>query len=431
MTMADALTSAYDTNPQLAAARAALRKTDESVPQALAAGRPTVEAQGGLVANNGASAANSHSSANTADAKATAGPVGAIAAKVPLWTAGRVDAAVAGARSSIDAGRASLRASEQDTLLRAATAYVDVLRAQNTLADDRQHEHDVADELASTQRRQTAGELRATDVSQTQVQLAQAQARRIQAEGDLDSTREVFRGVVGVEPEGLQPPAAPTGLPASRDEVIAASVDNPALAAASDTVDAAKHGVDGALAELRPSLAATASVGAPYYSGEIMLTIPLFDGGLAESRSRGAKQELQQRRLELDGQRQSVRQDALTAWQALNAARSSTAAFQAQVTAARATAEGLKREQRQGLRTQIDVLQSEQQLLDAELGLENAKRDGIVAAYRVLAAIGQLSPQTLNLPVTPYDADTHYQTVAGKIWDGNALSEAYLGQPKR
>ena len=115
---------------------------------------------------------------------------------------------MAGARSSIDAGRASLRASEQDTLLRAATAYVDVLRAQNTLADDRQHEHDLADELASAQRRQTAGELRATDVSQTQAQLAQAQARRIQAEGDLDSTREVFRGVVGVEPEGLQPPAA-------------------------------------------------------------------------------------------------------------------------------------------------------------------------------------------------------------------------------
>ena len=56
--------------------------------------------------------------------------------------------------------------------------------------------------------------------------------------------------------------------------------------------------------------------------------------------------------------------------------------------------DGLRREQAQGLRTQLDVLESEQQLLDAELGLENAKRDGIVAAYRVLAASASLSPQT-------------------------------------
>ena len=194
------------------------------------------------------------------------------------------------------------------------------------------------------------------------MQLAQAQARRIQAEGDLDSTREVFRGVVGAEPEGLATAAAPTGLPASRDEVIAASADNPALAAAADTVDAAKHGVDGALAELRPASRRRPASARLIIQARSCSTIPLFDGGLAESRSRGAKQELQQRRLELDGQRQSVRQDALTAWQALNAARSSTAAFQAQAAAARATAEGLKREQRQGLRTQSMCCSRSEQL---------------------------------------------------------------------
>jgi outer membrane protein len=429
-TMTDALVSAYTSNPKLAAARAGLRKTDEGVPQALAQGRPTVEAQGGIAANNGAAAANSHSSANTAESKARAGPVAAIAAKVPLWTAGRVDAAVAGARSRIEADRAMLRSAEQDTLLRAATAYVDVLRAQNALDDDRQHERDLTGELASAQRRQAAGELRATDVAQTRTELAQATARRIQAEGDLDSAREVFRGVVGAEPTALQPAGMPPGLPASRDEVIAASADNPALTAAAHTVDVAESGVDSALAQLRPSLAATASVGAPFYSGEVMLTVPLFDGGLAESQSRGAKEELQQRRLELDGERSSVRQDALTAWQALTSARASSDAFQTQAEAARAARDGLRREQAQGLRTQFDVLQSEQQLLDAQIGLQNAKRDTVVAAYRVLAAIGQLSPQSLGLPVETYDPATHATAVAGKIWDGKELGQAYTGRPR-
>jgi TolC family type I secretion outer membrane protein len=350
---------------------------------------------------------------------------------VPIWTAGRVGSAVAAARSHIDAGQAQLRATEQDVLLRAATAYVDVLRAQNALDDDRQNERHLTDELASAERRQTAGELRGTDVAQTRAQLAQAEARRIQAEGDLDSAREVFRGVVGAEPTNLQAPAIPPGLPGSRDEVIAASADNPSLRAAADTVDAAEHNVDNAHAQLRPNLAASASLGAPYSSGEILLTIPLFDGGLAESQSRGAKDELAQRRLELDGTRQSVRQDALTAWQALTAARGSSQAFRAQVAAAQAATDGLRREQRLGLRTQLDVLTSEQQLLDARLGLDNATRDGIVAAYRVLASIGQLSPQALNLPVTPYDAGAHATAVAGRVWDGSELGEAYFGRAPR
>lgn len=430
MTMTDALASAYSNNPQLAAARAELRKTDEDVPQALAAGRPTISAEGGLAANNGAAAANSHGSTNTANAKATAGPVAAIAAKVPIWTGGRVSSAVRAAHSRIDAGRAALRSTEQDTLLRAATAYVDVLRAQNSLDDDQRQEQHLRDELASAQRQRAAGELRDTDVAQTRAQLAQAQARRVQAEGDLDDSREVFRGLVGVEPEGLRPVDMPPGLPGSRDEVIAASADNPVLAEASDTVDAARAGVDVAQSQFRPSLGATASLGAPYYSGEILLTIPLFDGGLAASQSRGAKQELEQRRLELDGTRQSVRQDALTAWQALVSARSSAKAFQAQVDAAQAATTGLRREQRLGLRTQMEVLTSAQQLLDAQLGLENAKRDSIVAAYRVLAAIGQLSAAALNLPVTPYDAKEHATAVAGRIWDGKELGEAYLGRPR-
>jgi outer membrane protein len=96
--------------------------------------------------------------------------------------------------------------------LRAATAYVDVLRAQNTLEDDQRHEQHLREELASAQRRRTAGELRDTDVSQTQAQLAQAQARRIKAEGDLDDAREVFRGLMGAEPESLRPVTMPPGL---------------------------------------------------------------------------------------------------------------------------------------------------------------------------------------------------------------------------
>ena len=45
-TLADALSVAYETNPQLTGERAHLRATDESVPTALAGWRPTISVTG-------------------------------------------------------------------------------------------------------------------------------------------------------------------------------------------------------------------------------------------------------------------------------------------------------------------------------------------------------------------------------------------------
>jgi outer membrane protein len=430
MSLEDALVSAYSSNPQLAAARAQQRKAAEGVPQALAAGRPTVQAQGGLGATNGAAASGANSSANGSQTETRVGPVGALTVSVPLWTAGRVDAALAGARSRIAAGGATLLVSEQDVLLRTATAYVDVLRAQKVLDVEHQHEVELAGELASAKRRLAAGELRAADIAATDARHAQAEARLTQAQGDLEAVREVFRGIVGVQPDDLQPPDMPPGLPGSRDKELAASADNPSLAAAAQVVASARSAVDGAQAQLRPSVAAQASLGVPYSSGEVLLTVPLFDGGLAESQSRGAKQELQQRRLELEAQRNAVRQDAVSAWQALTTARAAIEADRTQVAASRSARDSLRREQAQGLRTQLEVLDADQRLLDAELALVGAQREVVVAAYRILAASGHLTAADLGLPVQRYDPGRYVAETGAPLWDRHEIGEAYLGGPK-
>ena len=365
-------------------------------------------------------------SSNGTQTETRVGPVGAVALNVPLWTAGRADAAIAGANARIEAGLDSLRATEQDVLLRAATAYVDVLRAQNVMDVNRKHEQELDAELAAAKRRFGAGELRGTDVSATEAQAALGRARVTQAEGDLDLARQVFRGTVGA---GTRSPAIgrdlPPGLPARREESVDAAADSPAVAAASHTVDAARAALTSARAQLRPSLAATGSVGYPVSSGELVLSIPLLDGGLAESQSRGAKQELEQRRLELDGQRITARQDAVTAWQALQTARAAIGADEAQVQAAQRTRDGLAREAAQGLRTQLDVLASEQHLLDAELALAGARRDELVGAYRLLAATGHLSAQELGLPVEPYDAGRYAAATGAPLWDPAEVGHAY------
>lgn len=423
LTLEDALSDAYASNPQLAAARAGQRKLDEGVPQAMAQRRPTIQAQAGLGATNGATTGSS--SANGSKTDTRVGPIGAISLNVPVWTGGRADAAVAGAKARVEAGLAALRGTEQDVLLRAATAYVDVLRDEKVVEVSRNHERELEAELNSAKRRAAAGMLRQPDIAATEAQVAQSQARLSQAEGDLDLAKQVFQGIVGVPPDRLAPAKLPHGLPAMRDEVVAASADSPSLQAAQHTVDAARDAVRSARAQMAPSVAAVGSLGYPISSGELVLTIPLLDGGLAESQARGAKQELAQRRLELDGQQTAARQDAVTAWQALQTAQSSIDADQAQVTAARATRDGLAREAAQGLRTQLEVLGADQRLLDAELALAGAHHDQIVGAYRLLAATGRLTAQDLNLKVNTYDPTQYAATTGAPLWDPVQVGNAY------
>lgn len=259
----------------------------------------------------------------------------------------------------------------------------------------------------------------------TEAQAAQTRSRLSQAEGDLDLAKQVFLGVVGAEPNHLQPAAMPRNLPAMRDEVIAGAADSPTLAAARYTVDAAHDAVQSARAQMAPSLAAVGSLGYPISSGELVVNIPLLDGGLAELQARGARQELAQRRLELDGQQIAARQDALTAWQALQTARASIEADQAQVAASRATHDGLAREAAQGSRTQLEVLGADQRLLDAELTLTGAHHDELGAAYRLLAASGHLTAQDLGLNVTAYDPAQYATTTGAPLWDPAQVGLAY------
>src|SRR3954471_9749424 len=407
MTLQEALASAYATNPQLASARASLRRTDELVPQALAVGRPNISGGGGV---------------GFSDVQG-AGPVAALDAKVPLWTAGRVDAA-AQARNAVQAGEEQLVAAEEDVLLRGTTAYVDVLRDQGVVDATREHERALQADLDSAQRRQAAGLVTATDVTGNRSQLAAATARRIQAEGDLEIAREIFRSIIGADPDRLSPPPPAPHLPATRDEAIIAADDNPQNRAAVRNVAAAENGVDAAIAQLRPSLDAQASVSFGYQAG-VLLAVPLYDGGLVAARTRAAREDLSARRLDLDAQRRNSRQSAVTAWQALTTARASVNAYTAQVDAARATRDGVRREMDQGLRTELQVLQAEQNVVDAEVNLVGAKRDAVVAAYQLLAATGRLTAADLNLPVELYDPTRHAAAAARKGWEWDIQKEPY------
>lgn len=427
----EALAAAYAGNPTLEAARARLRATDELVPQALSNYRPTASVSGDL----GAEWERSNSfgfddfNSETTDPRAAR-----LNLSQPLYRGGRTVAETKQAENLIEAERARLVAVEQDVLLRAVSAYVDVVRDQAVVELTENNEAVLTRQLQATRDRFSVGEVTRTDVSQAESRLARATALRIQAEGNLISSRANYRELVGQTPGTLSAPASPLDLPADEAETIAGSENNPSIAAALFAEQAARDGTDVVFGELLPRLSLDGELRTQYDTGfegqetnaasiTARLTIPLYQAGGVESRVREAKQRVAQRRQEVDAQRRNAIQNATSAWQALATARAQILSFEAEVKAAETALDGVEQEQQVGSRTVLDVLDAQQELFVAQVNLVRSKRDEIEAGHRVLGAIGRLTAQDLGLPVELYDVTKHYNEVRGKWWGVNASGQ--------
>ena len=414
----EALATAYETNPTLRAQRAQLRATDEGLPEARAGWRPTVTAEG-------------QAGVGTVDFGAGAEDLQPLAyglyASQPLYRGGRTSAGTSRANNIILAERARLASVEQAILLGAATVYMDVARDSTVLELNIRNEQVLARELNATEDRFRVGELTLTDVAQARARLAGAVAGRIQAEGNLQASRAEYLRIIGRAAESPRPPPALEGLPLSIGETQNFSDENnPDIVAAQHLQQAAKDDIRLARGEMLPTLSLNgqvehredfSSAGSESDSAQLLaqLSIPLYQGGAPSARVRRAKQVAGQRRIQLDETRRAVRAQATSSWETLAVARARVSQFESQVEANKTALEGTREQARVGSRILLDVLNAEQELLDAQVSLEVAKRDSFVAGLQVLASIGRLTARDLRLDVEYYDESAYYSDVKGKL----------------
>ncbi|HTO83954.1 MAG TPA: TolC family outer membrane protein [Methylomirabilota bacterium] len=440
-TLEDALVAAYTGNPTLQAERAKLRQTDELVPQAKAGWKPTVAVESGAgvawirrtfhdhlrtpITGVGISDTSEH----------TNNPVSAsINLSQPVYRGGSTAAELRQADNTVLAERAQLAVVEEQILLQAITAYVDVVRDVAVVDLTKNNQQVIGQQLKATKERFDVGEVTKTDVSQAQARLAGAVADVVQAQGNLTASRATYKQVIGDMPGKLTRPPVPTNLPAGSDETVALSENNPAILAAIFLEKAARDGTDVVFGELLPHVSVVGSVGIDNdvqgnnvtqkdASIEAQVVIPLYQAGGVESRVREQKQLVGQRRSELDQARRTAIQDATTSWEALDTARAQIESFTAQVASNKVALDGVIQEQQVGLRTVLDVLDAQQEVLTSEVSLVTAQRDEVVAAYSVQAAIGRLTSIDLSLPVQPYDVHQHYNEVKDKWFGLNASGQ--------
>jgi outer membrane protein len=403
----DALAGAYQSNPVLQAARAQLRSTDEQVPEALSGWRPTVNAE----AAAGAGIDNNHENGRVLG-------LAQLRITQPIYRGGRTSAAVSQAENLVQAQRAQLVAAEQQVLLQSVTAYMDVVRAEAVLTLNQNNERVVRDQSDSARRLRAAGAASDTDVSQAESRLALAQAQRTQAEAGLKSARAAYRQQIGDTPGTLTSSVPPTNLPAGEDEAVAAAAGHPYVIAAQFAEKAARDGVDVVLGEMRPWVSIEGELLTDKETARILarVTIPLYQAGSVDARARSSKETYGERRFDTETQQRQAAAEAAAAWYALDAAGAQIGSFETQIETAKKALAGTRRDYDAGVRTLLDVLNAQQELVGAETNLVGARHDQVIAAYRVLAAVGRLTARDLSLPVTPYDFEAHYLDVRDKFW---------------
>ena len=431
-TLQEALANAYQSNPTLLAARATQRGIDEGVPIARAPGLPSLN---GTVSFTDfvKKSSNSFTAPDRAlDAQAQL--------SVPIYTGGAVKNSVRAARTRVDAGQDDLRGVESDIFSRVVAAYMDVLLNQAVVGLNHSNIDVLSVNLKATRDRFEIGDLTRTDVAQSQSRLAVAQGQSRSAESNLIAARERYIELVGKPPVALQPPPPLPNLPVSVAEAESVGIDNnPDLLAARQRSKAAGYDVSVAGAGRLPKLSVFSGADYTDYLGTlggsavpvgtftqkqttaqfgVRATIPLFQGGLPAAQQRQAQaregatleQEIATERAVVQGVRSAYAQ-----WQAANQVIVSS---QTAVGAAKLSLEGVRAENTVGNRTILDILNAEQELLNAQVQLVTAQRNDYVAGFNLLAAMGKAEARDLGFNAGPlYDPDVNYRRVKGKIWD--------------
>jgi outer membrane protein len=427
-TLSDALVRAYQNNPQLTAERARQRATDENVPQALSQYRPQVAAQfsSGLLAVRNLFP---DSSVQSQTLRAwTAG----VTVNQTLLNGFKTANTVRQSESQVLSGREALRAIQQSVFLDVVAAYTNVYAAQSLVEAQRTSVNFLRETQAATKRRFDAGDVTPTDVAQSDARLARGLADLNAAEVAYAVAQATYQQVVG-SPPGRLTPAEPIDklLPGQREQALAVGrKEHPAIVGAQFDVDAAQSAIKIAESALYPTLGVQASVSRNVNTDTTFGTnrsdiasvvgtasVPLYDGGLAASQIRQAKEMMAQVRALLDKSRAQIDLAVQAAWATNEGARVAVQASESEVRAANLALQGVQRETQAGQRTTLDVLNSLQDLTAARSRLINAQRDRVVASYTLLAAIGRLDHKRLALNTPDYDVQVHYQQVRD-AWGG-------------
>lgn len=419
--LADALVAAYKTSDILDQNEALLRAQDEGVAQAVAALRPVVE----FVAQHQYTSAESPLlAAGIFTGRASSETINTtfqLAAQMTIYDFGRSKLGIEIAKETVLATREALKGLEQQILLAAVDAFVNVRLKQEIVALRNNNVRVIGQELQAAKDRFDVGEVTRTDVAIAEASFAAAQSGLAAATGELNVARERYKAVTGAYPGNLAAlPPLPATAKSLADAQAIALRSHPELAQRKREVTVADLSVAAAQANFRPKIAGTAALNTTPDGDEkrvdsaslgLSFRQTIYAGGAISSAYRQAVARRDASRSSLAQSAVSVSEAVGNAWSNVDVANASISAGDLQIQAAETAFEGVREEAMLGARTTLDVLDAEQNLLDARATRATAVAQRYVGVYNLLSAMGLLSVEHLELGVPTYDPSVYYNAV--------------------
>lgn len=430
-----ALVSAYQNNQELLEKRQEVLAKHESIVQALASFRPSVNLSGEVNRSVTAKSGDQKNLGATASGADEVNRKGTITLTQNIFAGGSSVAQYKGTDYSIKSAWSSLLASEQGVLFQAAQAFLELASKQSEVEVHKANVEAMRHNYESALAKMKTGEETLTQVSLAEGKWAEASSRLASATAEVNAARATYERITGVAaPFRCNKPGHITNVPKSFEDMLNCALEiNPHLIAAQFDLKAAKQEKKKYTGAMLPKVDLTArsfrSEG--HSSGTSILTpkvsqskdyttnnevgvsvmVPLYDGGSLRSQRRQASEVAIGKRITIERVKQQIIEQAKQAWQNYQTAKENVGLTHKQVKAQVDALNGTKREMEVGSKILLDVLNAQSALLEAELRLINAEKVMLLESYKILLAMGLLSVQYLKLPVEPFDPIANYQKV--------------------
>ena len=413
-TLEEALSLAYKNNPSIQAKRSDLRANDELVSISSSEFFPKIR----VVGFYGETITNYKET----DEIKLKPRVAKIEAEQIIFSGGRLINNRFQSLNFVAAIRADLNILEQEILFSAAEAFFNVLTNQK-IVELREVNLDVLNERLEVAKIQfEVGELTLTDVAQSEARLSLSQANLAEARSNLEKSKAIYKSIIGVTPLNLSNDFINFTLPTTLEEALSiASVKSPYIKFAEKSELSSRYGIKSAKSKLLPSISLIGefsnseemlfNMDGDAYQLMGVLSMPIFSGGLNWSNIRKAQEINIRDKFQLTEAKRFVTQEVKSAFAQYNSSLIKVNSSKKQFEANKIALEGVKEEFELGTRTNLDVLDAEQEFLDSQVSMISSENNSKLSMFYLLLSVGSLNPDVLSLPISKYDPNLNYNKV--------------------
>ena len=403
----ETINKAINYNPKIKAQKSSYESSKENIKQVYSGIFPSIE----MNLSKGYKDRDSSSSVQTTK-ESTSPQDFSINLEQTLYTGGKFTAEANKAKSQLLIEEENLRLIRYEVILESALSYLDVLEKKKLIELNNLKEEKFKNSFESIELLVKVGSASQSDLVFAQSKLVQIAAEKIVSINEFNITKANYKKIVGeLLPNGNleEPKINKINFPDNFDNALdIAFKNNPKIKIAELEENIAKFDVKSQFAELMPNITLdgeyqstedTASKGSYSDTAEITakITVPLFKGGKNFSKIKQAKIIAKKVRYELENKRNEVTETVTKSWTYFQTSETLLKAANINIEARKLMLEGIEHEVKLGIKSYIDLLQSKEDLIDAEFNKITAIKNYIISALQLKADIGELSLKDLYI----------------------------------